>query len=180
VSSPPLLDPPFAPAADRWRGGDAPETRTLLMFGDYECPYSRQAFRNIERLEADLGDGLRFAFRHLPLIDLHPHALPAAGFAEAAARQGRFWDMHGLLYARQKALEVEDLQGYAAELGLDLPRVTADLEDRAMWRKIQDDVESARASGAPGTPTLFVDGVRHDGTYDLAALRAALQRRPAG
>jgi protein-disulfide isomerase len=177
VSSPPLLDPPFDPAADHWRGGVAPDTPTLLMFGDYECPYSREAFRNVERLEVELGDGLRFAFRHLPLIDLHPHALPAAGFAEAAGRQGRFWDMHGLLFARQKALEVEDLQGYAAELGLDLRGLAADLEDRAMWRKIQDDVESARASGAPGTPTLFVDGVRHDGTYDLTALRAALAPR---
>ena len=149
------------------------------MFGDYECPYSRQAFANIERLERELGEGLRFAFRHLPLIDIHPHALPAAGFAEAAGRQGRFWDMHALLFDRQKALEVEDLQGYAAELGLDGRRVASDLEDRGMWRKVQDDVESARASGAPGTPTLFVDRARHDGTYDLTALRAALQQRGA-
>jgi NhaA family Na+:H+ antiporter len=179
VSSSPALQPPFDPAADHCRGGDAPDAVTLLMFGDYECPYSRRAFANIERLEGELDEELRFAFRHLPLIDIHPHALPAAGFAEAAARQGRFWDMHGLLFDRQKALEVEDLQGYAAELGLDGRRVVTDLEDRDMWRKIQDDVESARASGAPGTPTLFVNGVRHDGTYDPTALRAALGRADA-
>jgi NhaA family Na+:H+ antiporter len=177
VSSPPLLQPPFDPGADHWRGGGGAAGMTLLMFGDYECPYSRQAFANAERLEAELDDALRFAFRHLPLIDLHPHALAAAGFAEAAARQGRFWEMHGLLFARQQALEVEDLQAYAAELGLDGRRLVADLEDRSMWRKVQDDVESARASGAPGTPTLFIDGVRHDGGYELSALRAALQRR---
>jgi protein-disulfide isomerase len=168
----PLLQPPFDPAADHWRGGE--DARTLLMFGDYECPYSRAAFGNVERLEREAGDRLRFAFRHLPLIDLHPHALMAAGFAEAAERQGRFWDMHALLFARQSALEVEDLQGYAAELGLDGRQVVADLEDRGMWRKVQDDVESARASGAPGTPTLFVDGRRHDGGYDVTALRVAL------
>lgn len=174
--SPPNLQPPFDPAADHWRGGEAAQAATLLMFGDYECPYSRRAFANIQRLERELDGDLRFAFRHLPLIEIHPHALQAAGFAEAAARQGRFWEMHELLFERQKALEIEDLQGYAAELGLDGRRVVADLEDRGMWRKVQDDVESARTSGAPGTPTLFVDGARHDGTYDLTALRSALSR----
>jgi protein-disulfide isomerase len=144
------------------------------MFGDYECPYSRAAFAAIQRLERELGDDLRFAFRHLPLIDMHPHALAAAGFAEAAGRQGRFWDMNRVLFERQQALEVEDLQGYTAELGLEGRRVAADLEDRGMWRKVQDDVESARASGAPGTPTLFIDGVRHEGGHDATALRAAL------
>ncbi|HSD77604.1 MAG TPA: thioredoxin domain-containing protein [Solirubrobacteraceae bacterium] len=171
----PPLDPPVDLAADHWRGG-GPAAATLLLFGDYECPYSATAFANVLRLERELGDGLRFVFRHLPLIDLHPHALAAAGFAEAAARQGRFWDMHELLFARRQALEVDDLRGYAAELGLDGRRLVADLEDHAMWRKVQADVESARASGAPGTPTFFVDGVRHDGTYDVTALRAALGR----
>jgi protein-disulfide isomerase len=170
------LQPPFDPASDHWRGGEGPDARTLLMFGDYECPYTRAAFASVKRLERELGDGLRFAFRHLPLIDIHPHALPAAGFAEAAARQGRFWDMHSLLFERQQALDVEDLQGYAAELGLEGRRVIADLEDREMWRKVQDDVESARASGAPGTPTIFIDGVRHEGGHDATALRAALER----
>ena len=110
-------------AVDHVRGG--PEGRLIVEYGDYECPYSRAAFQQIERVEAQLGDGVRFAFRHFPLTEIHPHALAAAAAAEAAALQGRFWEMHELLFQRQKALEDEDLRGYAAELGLDLERFDA-------------------------------------------------------
>jgi len=91
----------------------------ILEYGDYECPYSRQAYREIERVETKLAGGVRFAFRHFPLTQIHPHALAAAAAAEAAARQGRFWDMHELLFHRQKALDEQDLQQYAADIGLD-------------------------------------------------------------
>ena len=94
--------------------------RLLVEYGDYECPYSRQAFRAIERVEQRLGGDIRFAFRHFPLTDIHPHALAAAAAAEAAALQDRFWDMHELLFHRQKALEDDDLRRYAAELDLDV------------------------------------------------------------
>jgi protein-disulfide isomerase len=85
---------------------------------DYECPYSRHAFREIERVERRVSGGIRFAFRHFPLTEIHPHAFAAATAAEAAALQGRFWDTHELLFHRQKALEDDDLQRYAAELEL--------------------------------------------------------------
>src|SRR6266852_7715349 len=98
---------PVDEAVDHIRGPAA--DRLILEYGDYECPYSRQAFRAIELVEAELGGGVRFAFRHFPLTGIHPHALAAAAAAEAAALQGRFWDMHGLLFRRQKALEDGDL-----------------------------------------------------------------------
>src|ERR1700747_2146814 len=81
------------------------EAPVILEYGDYECPYSRQAFRAIERVERELSGRVRFAFRHFPLTQSHPHALAAAAAAEAAARQGRYWEMHSLLFHRQKALE---------------------------------------------------------------------------
>src|SRR5215467_7089156 len=96
----------------------------ILEYGDYECPYSRQAFRQIERVERETEGGVRFAFRHFPLTAIHPHALAAA--AAAAARQDRFWDMHDLLFHRQQALEDGDLQRHAADLGLDVPRFDRD------------------------------------------------------
>ena len=170
----PRLTPPVDLERDHWRGsGDG--VRTLLEFGDYECPYSRMAYHNVQLVEHMLEGGLRFVFRQLPLTDIHPHALAAAGFAEAAARQGRFWQLHDLLFGHQKALEVDDLRAYAAEAGLDEPQLMRDLEDRGgLWRRVQDDVQSARASGAQGTPTLFVDGVLHEGGYDADVLLRAL------
>src|SRR6478609_12138025 len=89
-------------------------TPVVLQYGDYECPYSRQAFRAIERVERELSGGIRFAFRHFPLTEIHPHALAASAAAEAAARQDRFWEMSDLLFHRQRALADEDLRGYAA------------------------------------------------------------------
>ena len=149
--------------------------RLILEYGDYECPYSRQAFREIERVERQLDGGVRFAFRHFPLTEIHPHALGAAGAAEAAALQGRFWDMHELLFHRQKALEDEDLRRYASELGLDVPRFNQDRASPDVLRRIGRDVESGLASGeVRGTPTLFIDGVVHVGGYDAATLMEAL------
>ena len=96
---------------------------TLVEYGDYECPYSRMAFRVIQRLEPQLGGQLRFVFRHLPLTRIHPHALAAAHLAEAAALQGRFWPMHELLFGHQQALTDADLWRYADQLGLDRHRL---------------------------------------------------------
>src|ERR1700674_5549582 len=102
---------PLGEAVDHVRG---PATAALIVeYGDYECPYSRQAYRAIERVEAQLGDGIRFAFRHFPLTEIHPHALAASRAAEAAALQDRFWEMHERLFHRQEALEDDDLRGHA-------------------------------------------------------------------
>jgi protein-disulfide isomerase len=150
--------------------------RVLVEYGDYECPYSRQAFRAIERVERQLNGGVRFAFRHFPLTDVHPHALAAAA-AEAAALQERFWEMHKLLFHRQRALEDDDLRRYAAELDLDVQQFAQDRADAGAARRIRRDVESGLASGeVRGTPTLFIDGVVHRGGYDAATLVEALAR----
>jgi protein-disulfide isomerase len=164
---------PLDEAVDHVRG--AASAPLILEYGDYECPYSRRAYREIQRVEAQLGDGVRFAFRHFPLTEIHPHALAASAAAEAAAGQGRFWDMHELLFHRQKALEDDDLRRYAAELGLDIARFESDWTGEAVLGRIRRDVESGLASGeVRGTPTLFIDGVLHSGGYDAATLLEVL------
>jgi protein-disulfide isomerase len=164
---------PLDGAIDHVRGG--PAGRVILEYGDYECPYSRQAERAVERVERRLGDGVRFVFRHFPLSEIHPHALAAAAAAEAALLQDRFWEMHSLLFHHQSALETDDLRRYAAELELDLAQFDRDRTSGAVMRRIGRDVESGRASGeVRGTPTLFIDGVVHRGAYDAVSLLAAL------
>jgi protein-disulfide isomerase len=168
---------PLDDAIDHVRGG--PAGRLIVEYGDYECPYSRQAFREIEAVERRLGDGVRFAFRHFPLTEIHPHALAAAEAAEAAALQDQFWTMHALLFHRQKALEDDDLRRYAAELGLDAARFDSDRGGAAVLGRIRRDVDSGIASGeVQGTPTLFIDGVVHRGGYDAATLLEALANGP--
>jgi protein-disulfide isomerase len=164
---------PIDEAVDHVRGGSA--GHLIVEYGDYQCPYSRRAFREIERVERRLGDGVRFAFRHFPLTEIHPHALAAATAVEAAALQDGFWDMHALLFHRQAALGDDDLRRYAAELELDVARFDADRNSDAVLRRIGRDVESGVASGqVTGTPTLFIDGVVHRGGYEAAALMEAL------
>jgi hypothetical protein len=122
--------------------------RLILEYGDYECPYSRQAFREIERVEQQLAGQIRFAFRHFPLTEIHPHALAAAAAAEAAARQGRFWEMHDLLFHRQPALEDDDPRKYAAQLELDVERFNHDQGSDEVLARIRRDVESAQRVSA--------------------------------
>ena len=166
---------PLDENVDHVRG--APAGHLILEYGDYECPYSRQAFHAIQQIERELGGTIRFAFRHFPLTGIHPHALAAAAAAEAAALQGRFWDMHELLFHRQKALEDGDLRRYAVQLGLDAAVFDQDRAGPAVAGRIRRDVDSGLASGQVlGTPTLFIDGVVHCGGYDPPALLAALAR----
>lgn len=168
----PIMEP-LDEDVDHVRG---PSTgRLIVEYGDYECPYSRQAFRAIERVERQIDGGVRFAFRHFPLTDIHPHALAAARAVEAAALQDRFWDMHDLLFHRQKALQDEDLERYAMQLQVDMERFDHDRAGADVLRRIRRDVESGLASGKVlGTPTLFIDGVVHLGGYDAATMLEAL------
>lgn len=160
-------------AVDHVRGSAG--ARLIVEYGDYECPYSRQAYRSIELVEARLDQGLRFAFRHFPLTEIHPHALAASVAAEAAALQGRFWEMHDLLFHRQHALEDEDLRSYAVELGLDAARFDDDRSSDAVLERVRRDVRSGEASGeVRGTPTLFIDGAVHRGDYDVTSLMGVL------
>ncbi len=168
------LTAPFDELRDHWRGGALPAV-TLIEYGDYECPYSRAAYRSIQRLEGALGERLRFAFRHFPLTEIHPHAQAAAEAAEAAAAQGRFWEMHDLLFRQQQSLEGEDLRAYADELGLDLDRFERDIEEGTPAQYVIEQAATALASGARDTPTLFIDGVLYDGSYRLESLREALE-----
>jgi protein-disulfide isomerase len=166
---------PLDEAIDHVRG--APAGRLILEYGDYECPYSRQAFREVERVERRLGDGVRFAFRHFPLTGIHPHALAAAAAAEAAALQERFWEMHSMLFHRQSELDDDDLRRYAAELELDVAQFDRDRSGGAVLQRVGRDVESGIASGeVQGTPTVFIDGVVHPGPYDAETLMEALAR----
>ncbi len=149
--------------------------RTILEYGDYECPYSRRAYRAIQRVERRLKGQVRVVFRHFPLTEIHPHALAAAAAAEAAGAQGRFWVMHDSLFHHQDGLEDRDLRHYAAALGLDLQQFDEDRNHPTVLRRVGRDVQSGLASGrVSATPTLFIDGAVHHGAYDTDTLIALL------
>jgi len=145
----------------------------LVVYGDFECPYTAQAIREIGRL-LDGGAAVEVVFRHFPLREIHPHAQAAAEAAEAAARQDRFLEMHDLLFRNQLRLEPADLRRYAERLGLDLERFEADLADPAVRARIERDVETGLASGVDGTPSLFIDGRRYRGPRDAEILGRVL------
>jgi protein-disulfide isomerase len=165
------LVPEVDPERDHIRGPLDCEI-TLIEFGDFECPYCGQAEPVARQLLADTE--LRFVWRHLPLTDVHPAARLAAEASEAAAAQGKFWEMHDLLLDHQDALEPKDLIRYAGHLGLDVERFRNELRQHTYEIRVAQDVESADVSGATGTPTFFVNGQRHYGAYDLDTLKAAI------
>jgi len=155
--------------------GPAAAPVTLVEYGDYECPYCGQAYYAVKELERLLGENLRFVFRNFPLTTVHPHAELAAEAAEAAAAQGRFWEMHNQLFENQQALEGEDLAGYADLIGLDLPRFIRELTEHRYAGRVREDFLSGVRSGVNGTPTFFINGVRHNGSFDLDSLLAAIE-----
>ena len=165
--------PPVEPERDRVRGGaSAP---TLVVYGDYECPYSRLAYRSVREVEDRLGDGMRFVYRHFPLTEIHPHAEAAAEAAEAAGAQGRFWPVHDALFRHQKRLEPEDIRRYVEEAGVDLARYEAELASEAPAVTVARDVAGGLDAGVLGTPTLFIEGVLHEAGYDADTLEAAMR-----
>jgi len=152
---------------------DAPVT--LVEYGDFECPACGAAYPIVELVRRQMGARLRFVFRHFPLTQMHPHALHAAEAAEAAGAQGKFWQMHAMLFEHQDALEDPDLVGYAKALHLDVKRFTTELSSEMHLPRIRKDTQSGIRSGVNGTPTFFINGVRFDGAWDdlLAALENA-------
>ena len=152
---------------------------TLVEYGDYQCPFCGEAYPIIKEVRRQLGERLRFVFRNFPLTEIHPDAQHAAEAAEAAAAQKEFWPMHDRLFERQWALEDERLVEYAAELGLDPGRLGAELAAGTHGARVRDDFMSGVRSGVNGTPTFFINGLRHDGGYELAKLLAALERAGA-
>ncbi|MBG6105744.1 Na+/H+ antiporter NhaA [Micromonospora vinacea] len=169
-----LID--LTPAVDEKQDhvrGPADASVTLVQYGDFQCPYCGKAEPVIRQL---LGDAdLRFVWRHLPLSDVHPHARLAAEATEAAAAQGKFWQMHDLLLDHQGELDITALIKYADDLGLDQKRFHDDLTSHAHAARIDSDIESADNSGVSGTPTFFINGRRHYGAYDITALTAAIR-----
>jgi protein-disulfide isomerase len=147
----------------------------LLEFGDFECPYCRDAVASVRRVLARLDGRVRLRWRHFPIEARHPHALRAAHAAEAAAVQGRFWEMHDLLFANRGALSDEDLAGYARELGLDVARFEEDRRSDAVVRTVAEDREGGVAAGVTGTPAFFIGGERHRGFHDVESLIDALE-----
>jgi len=150
------------------RGG-----RRLVVYGDFECPYTAAAVREIGRL-FERGAAFEVAFRYFPLREIHPHAQAAAEAAEAAARQDRFWEMHDVLFRNQQRLEPADLVRYAERLSLDIGRFELDAADPTVKARIERDVETGLQSGVDGTPSLFVDGRRYEGPRDADSLGRAL------
>jgi len=152
----------------------------LLIYGDYECPYTRKALISVAQVRGDLGDAFVYAFRNFPLTEIHPHALHAALATEAAELQGKFWEMHDLLFQSQRALADDDLAAHAAEISLDEGRFRADFANRKGLPRIEADVASGVRNGVEGTPSLFINGKPHLDSYEPAnlinALRAASSR----
>jgi Na+/H+ antiporter NhaA len=147
---------------------------TLLEYGDLECPYCGQAEPVIRELLSEMGN-LRYVWRHLPLSDVHPQAQMAAEASEAAALQGRFWDMHDRLITHQDELKIRQIMGHAEALGLDMDKFTAAIQKRKGAGRIAEDVESADLSGVSGTPSFFINGHRHQGAYDIETLTKAVK-----
>jgi protein-disulfide isomerase len=156
------------------RGPDSAPV-TLVEYGDYECPYCGEAEVAIRELLDEFGDELRYVWRHLPLSDVHPNAQMAAEAAEAAAAQGAFWQMHDKLLVSQDELATRDLERHAQELGLDVQRFRDELRRREHVERVADDVASADSSGVAGTPSFFINGLRHQGNYDVETLSRAVR-----
>lgn len=151
---------------------------TLVEYGDYQCPYCGETYPVIKAVQEQMGPALRFVFRNFPLQEMHPHALRAAQFAEAAASAGKFWPAHDLLYEHQDALSDSDLLAYGHRIGLDLVEL-APAFGGLFDPKIRADFIGGVRSGVNGTPTLFINGRRYDGERDVASLLQALAQAGA-
>jgi len=151
---------------------DAPIT--LVEYGDYECPHCGRAYPIVQEVQRRLGDQLRFVFRNFPLSEMHRHAELAAEAAEAAAHQDRFWPMHDTLFEHQRELTDTALVRYAEFIGLDTQRMERELASGAHRGRVREDFVGGARSGVNGTPTFFINGIRHDGPWDVDSLMEAL------
>jgi protein-disulfide isomerase len=157
----------------------------LVEYGDFECPHCGRAYPIVEAARRQLGKEMGFVYRHFPLAEAHPHALLAAEAAEAAGAQGKFWQMHHMLFEHQDALDPDDILAYAGALELDVTRCARELANETYTTKVRDDFRSGVRSGVNGTPTFFINGVRFDGdwsnptTFIAALAQAARTHAPA-
>jgi Na+:H+ antiporter, NhaA family len=172
---PQTLTPPLDPVRDHVRGGSEPLV-TLVEYGDFQCPYCGDVYPVVRELLVRYGDRLRFAFRHMPMVDLHPRARAAAEAAEAAGAQGRFWEMHDRLFAHQLQLSDAELRGHAQAIGLELERFDRELREGVHAARVDRDYLSGLRSGVPSTPRFFVNGAIHLGSGSRAELEEAISR----
>lgn len=147
---------------------------TLVEYGDYECPYCGMAYPIVKRIQEHFGENLRFVFRNFPLVDSHPHAGIAALAAEYAATEGKFWEMHDMLYENQQALELPDLLGYGKSLDLSENKLQSAFNSESLAEKIQNDFIGGVKSGVNGTPSFFINGIRFNGSFEYENLSQAL------
>lgn len=155
--------------------GPADAPLTLVEYGDYQCPYCGAAYPVVKRLQKALGKKLRFVFRNFPLTESHPSALLAAEAAEAAALQGKFWEMHDLIYEEQESLQPGIIAVWARRIGLDLERMGQAIQKGTAAKPIKEDRQSGIRSGVNGTPTFFINGTRYDDSPDYDSMLAALK-----
>ncbi len=167
------LTPPVS-ARDHAAGlADAP--LTLVEYGDYQCPYCGAAYPVVKRLQKTLGKKMQFVFRNFPLTQMHVYALIAAETAEAAALQGKFWEMHDLLFEQQAFLDPDVIPLWAERIGLNLEQLGNDIRQGIPEKRIKEDRQSGIRSGVNGTPTFFINGIRYDGSPDFASMLGALE-----
>ena len=170
----PMLAVPVTEDRDHIQGPAGAEV-TLVEYGDYECPYCGAAYPIVKRIQRQMGERLRFVFRNFPITTSHPHAEAAAEAAEAAGAQGRFSEMHDLLYENQRNLTDPELRSYAESLGLDLEQFDDELARHVHADRVREDFMSGVRSGVNGTPTFFINGMRHDSSFDYETLLGAVE-----
>jgi len=147
---------------------------TLVEYGDYECPYCAQAYMIVREVQERLGNKLRFVFRSFPLTKIRPHAYQSALAVEAAAAQGKFWEMYDFLFKHGQSLTDENLKLSAAKLGLNINKFDLEFRDRTYSKHVDEDILSGTESGVTKTPTFFINGDRYDDSWDLDSLLSAL------
>ncbi|HEV8257442.1 MAG TPA: Na+/H+ antiporter NhaA [Casimicrobiaceae bacterium] len=170
------LQPVVDPSRDHVRGGTAANAITIVLYGDYLCPYCRRLRSVVKRLQEAFGERLAYVYRHFPNERAHPGAEFFARVAEAAGNQGRFWEMHDWLYEHEPPLRANDAIAYARSLGLDQERFARDVDAEDTRTRVQDDLMQGSRNGVTGTPTLFVDGSRYDGAWDFYSMLETLER----
>jgi protein-disulfide isomerase len=154
--------------------GPANAPLTLVQYGDFQCPHCAAAYPEVAAIASELSDSLRLVFRHFPLVQVHPQAQRAAEAAEAAASQGRFWEMAPLLYENQEQLDDHSLGRYAKKASLDLKRFKKELSSGVHAARVRADYLGGVRSGVDGTPTFFINGKRYEGSFKSEAFVAAL------
>jgi protein-disulfide isomerase len=175
---PPKLVIPVDPSRDHVQG-DPKAILTLVEYGDYQCPFCGAAYPEVKKVQKELGPKLRFVFRNFPLTNVHGFAMVAAETAEAAGAQGKFWEMHDFLYEHQRTLgDHSVVLGYAKKIGLDTQKFERDISQHVYEKRVKDDFMGGIRSGVNGTPTFYVNGVRHDGPAEADAIIISFTAKP--